>query len=237
MEKQELHQAIAKQFSGLKVDEYMVKKVILTLNFNAEKPTSWNEQELFQFSRELRKLSKPMIIAANKVDTERGKENYEKLKLEFPDLMIVPCSADSELALREAGKAGLIDYVPGDKDFKIKKELNERQKEALVKIKKNILDIFPDGTGVQAILNAAVFKLLKYITIFPAGAHKLADKDGNILPDCFLMPSESTALDFAFKVHSDIGKNFVKAIDARTKMAYGKDHKLKNGDALEIMVK
>jgi (p)ppGpp synthase/HD superfamily hydrolase len=57
------------------------------------------------------------------------------------------------------------------------------------------------------------------------------------LPDCFLLPPGSTALDFANKIHTDLGKNFVKAIDARTKMAYGRDHKLKNGDALEIMVK
>jgi hypothetical protein len=37
----------------------------------------------------------------------------EKLKEAYPDLLIVPCSADSELALREASKAGLIDYIPG----------------------------------------------------------------------------------------------------------------------------
>jgi len=237
MEKQEFHQAIAKQFSGLKVDEFMVKKVLSILNFNAEKPTSWTERELFQFARELRKLSKPMIIAANKCDIETGRENFSRLREEFPDLMIIPCSADSELALREAAKAGLVDYIPGERKFEVKKELNERQKDALAKIKKNIMDFFPDGTGVQAILNSAVFNLLKYIAIFPAGAHKLADKDGNILPDCFLMPSGSTALDFAFRVHTDIGKNFVKAIDARTKMAYGKDYRLKHRDALEIMTK
>ena len=237
MEKGQFHEAVAKQFSGLKVDEFMVKKVVLSLGFNVEKPASWTDEQVFKFARELRKLSKPMIIAANKIDDAKAQENFKKLREEFPGYMIIPCSADSELALREAAKAGLINYIPGERDFKLKGQVNDQQKAALEKIKKNVLDQFADGTGVQAVLNAAVFDLLKYIAIFPAGAYKLADKDGNILPDCFLLPPGSTALDFANKIHTDLGKNFVKAIDARTKMAYGRDHKLKNGDALEIMVK
>ena len=83
----------------------------------------------------------------------------------------------------------------------------------------------------------AVFELLKYIAIFPAGAHKLTDSKGNILPDCFLLPPNSTALDFAFFLHTDFGKNFIKAIDARSKKALGKEYMLKNGDALEIVTR
>jgi hypothetical protein len=202
---------------------------------NPDSAASWTNEDLFKFSRILRKISKPMLIAANKCDTEEGKKNYSRLKEDFPEYIIVPCAADSELALREAAKAGLIDYIPGEKDFKINKQLNERQKAALEIIKKDVLDVFPEGTGVQSILNQAVFSLLKYIAIFPAGAHKLADRDGNILPDCFLLPPGSTALDFAFTVHSDLGKNFIKAIDARTKRILGKEHKLKHRDALEIV--
>ena len=234
MEKQELHQAVAKQFSGLKVDEFMVKKVLSILNFNAERPSSWTEMQLFQFARELRKLSKPMIIAANKCDMPKSQENLKKLGQEFPHLRIIPCSAEAELALREAAKAELINYIPGEKTFKILKELDEKKRKALEFMQEKILNVY-GSTGVQEILNNAVFELLKYIAVFPAGAYKLADKDGNILPDCFLLPEGSTALDFAYKVHSDLGKNFIKAIDARTKMAYGKDHKLKHRDALEIV--
>jgi ribosome-binding ATPase YchF (GTP1/OBG family) len=179
-------------------------------------------------------MSKPMIIAANKCDTSFGKTNAERLAKEFPDYLVVPCSADSELALRQAAKAGLIEYVPGENDFKLKKELGAKQVEALESIKKNVLTQFTEGSGVQAVLNHAVFDLLKYIAIFPAGAHKLADSKGNILPDCFLLPQGSSALDFAFSLHSDIGKNFVKAIDARTGQARSKDYILKNRDALEI---
>ena len=61
-------QAVTKQFSGLKVKEEDVKQVVLKTNLNTEKPTSWNEEQIFQFARELRKLTKPMLIAANKAE-------------------------------------------------------------------------------------------------------------------------------------------------------------------------
>lgn len=227
-------QAVAKQFSGLKVNEEQIKSVLRKLN-SKEKPSRWNEKQVKEFTSALRKESKPMIIAANKIDTAKGKENYDKLKKKFPNLIIIPCSADSELALREAAKAGLIEYIPGDRDFKITKEVNEAQKSALKKIKKNVLEEYETGTGVQAILNKAVFELLKYLAIFPAGATKLKDSKGRTLPDCFLLPPESTALDFAYFLHTDFGKNFIRAIDARTKKTLGRDYKLKNRDALEIV--
>ena len=129
----------------------------------------------------------------------------------------------------------MIEYIPGDKDFKIIGNINEAQEEALRKIKKNVLHVFETGTGVQAVLNKAVFELLGYLAIFPAGATKLKDSKGRILPDCFLLPPESTAIDFAYYLHTDFGKNFIRAIDARTKKTLGRDYKLKNRDALEIV--
>ena len=226
-------EVVAKQFSGLKVKEEQVKDVLLKSNL-PERASSWNEDQLMQFASALRKASKPMIIAANKIDLDDGEENYKKIKDKFKDYLVIPCSADSELALRQAAKSGLIEYVPGDRNFKILKELNEKQTEALEKIKKNVLEKYEYGTGVQEVLNKSVFDFLGYIAIFPASANKLGDSKGNILPDCFLLPPGATALDFAYFLHTDFGKNFIKAIDARTKMAWGKDHKLKHRDALEI---
>ena len=133
-------EAIAKQFSGLKVTEAQVKKVLLRMKNLPEKPTTWTEDHLFWFASELRTESKPTIIAANKIDLEKSNSNYILLKMKFPGLMIIPCSADSELALREAAKSNLIDYIPGERNFEIKKELNPAQKEALDKIKANVLD-------------------------------------------------------------------------------------------------
>jgi len=218
----------------LKVNEEQIKKVLRNLNLSA-KPNQWTEEEVKKFTSELRKESKPMIIAANKIDTPKGKENYEMLVKKFPGLLIIPCSSDSELALREAAKANMLEYIPGETDFRITGNLNEAQEEALKRIKKNVLNAFETGTGIQAILNKAVFELLGYLAIFPAGATKLKDSKGRTLPDCFLLPPESTALDFAYFLHTDFGKNFIRAIDAKTKKTVGRDYKLKNRDALEIV--
>jgi ribosome-binding ATPase YchF (GTP1/OBG family) len=236
MEGQKLSDAIVKQFSGLKVKEEHVQEILLNSTL-PEKCSSWSNEELMNFSRDLRHISKPMIIAANKIDIDSGYENYLKVKEKFSNLIIIPCSADSELALRQASKAEIIEYIPGEKEFTILKDLNEKQKEALEKIRKNVLEKFEFGTGVQEILNKAVFEMLGYIPIFPASANKLGDSKGNILPDCFLLPPGSTALDFAYYLHTDFGKNFIKAINAKTKMVLGKDYKLKPRDALEIITR
>ena len=113
-------------------------------------------------------------------------------------------------------------------------KLNEKQKSALEKIKE-ILKEFRN-TGVQEVLNKIILEILQYIAIFPAGA-KLEDSKGNVLPDCYLMKKGSTALDFAYRLHTDIGKSFIKAIDVRTKRAVGKDYALKHMDGLEIITK
>lgn len=233
MQKKKLAEAIAKQFSGLKVTEDDVNHVLLKLKYNIEKPTLWTDAEVEKFSQELRKYTKPMIIAANKMDRPNSEANFNKFKSEF-DYPIYPCFAEGELALREADKHGLIEYIPGEKTFTLKKELNPKQKEALDNIQK-ILDKY-GSSGVQNVLNGVVFDVLKYLCIFPAGS-KMADSKGNVLPDCYLMPPGSTALDFAFRLHSDIGKNFVKAVHVRNKLAVGKDYQLKHRDGLEIMTK
>lgn len=227
-------EAIAKQFSGLKVSNEDVKIAIREGNFDVKKAKDWNDKEILRFASFLRKISKPMIIAANKIDRPKSKENLEKIKKEF-DYVIIPCSAESELALKEAYKNKVIEYLSGDSDFKILKEVNEKQSQALEFIKESVLKEF-GSTGVQDVLNKVVFDVLGYIAIFPAGS-KLADSKGNILPDCFLLPKGSTALDFAYSLHTDIGKDFVKAIDVRTKQAIGKDHKLKHRDGIEIMTR
>ena len=231
--KEEFAKSVAKQFSGLKITENQVRDVILKHNFNTTQPSKWTDKELLRFCHELRHFSKPMIIAANKSDTENAAENLKKIKSNFPNLIIIPCSADSELALKEASKHGLIEYIPGESNFKVLKQLSQAQKQALETIKEKVLDVY-GSTGIQEVLNKTVFGLLDYIAVFPAGS-KLADSKGNILPDCFLLPNGSTALDFAFIVHTDLGKNFIRAIDARTKRVIGKEHVLKHRDGIEII--
>jgi hypothetical protein len=233
-ERPELKKALTKQLSSLRVTEELIDSVIKKLDLGLE-ILKWDKDVLTKIAIELRKETKPMIIACNKVDVNGAKEKFEKLKDEFPDHLLVPCSAESELALREASKHELISYVPGNKEFEIIKEekLNEKQKKGLELVKNDVLAKF-NSTGVQNVLDKAVFELLGYIAIFPGGVNNLKDQHGKILPDCFLMPPKTTALDFAFRLHTDIGNAFIKAIDVKTKKPVGKDYLLKNRDVIEI---
>ncbi|HLD10820.1 MAG TPA: redox-regulated ATPase YchF [Candidatus Nanoarchaeia archaeon] len=228
----EVYRAIAKQLSGLKVTEDHVKEIVK--QFPSD-PTKWNDDLLKELTKKLRELSKPIIIAANKIDVPGSEKNIERAKKEFPNYLIILCSAEIELALREAGKKEIIDYVPGESNFTIKSTLNEKQQTGLNLIKQ-FLEKYKT-TGIQNILNIAVFDFLKYLAIFPGGLNKLEDSQGRILPDCFLLPEKSTALDFAYKLHTDLGKNFIRAIDIKSKRTVGKDYQLNHLDVIEIIAK
>lgn len=235
-EKQKVKVALAKQLSGLKVTEDMVSDAIRKLELDPENVRAWDEEDLKNMAIYLRKETKPMIIACNKIDVKGAKQNYERLTQEFSENILVECSAESELALREAAKHNLIDYIPGEESFNIKEpeKLNDNQKAALNFVKENILSKF-NSTGVQTVLDKAVFELLGYIAVFPGGVNKLEDSEGRVLPDCFLIPGDSTALDFAYRIHTDLGNNFIRAIDVRKKLTVGKEHKLNNRDVVEIV--
>jgi len=230
----EIKKVLGQQLSGLHVNEEMVQDSLKELKLT-HKVMEWSDDDVKALATSLRKKTKPMIIAANKIDVEGAEYEFEKVKNRFKDLMIIPCSAEVELTLREAAKHNLIEYIPGDNKFKIIGNLNEKQKKALEFVE-DFLKKFK-STGVQEVLDRAVFDLLKYIAIFPGGVNNLFDKNGRCLPDCFLMREGSTALDFAYKIHQDIGDNFIKAIDVRTKRAVGKDYKLKHRDVIEIKTK
>ena len=234
--KQEI--VINKQMSGIGAREEIIKEILSKTGLREKKTIEWNDDDLKLLCSELRKETKPIIIAANKMDIPEASKNLEIIKKEFSDYIIIGCSAESELALKEASKNELIEYVPGDNDFSITEkggaQLNVKQKQALGFIKTNILDEF-GSTGVQQVMDDCVLKVLKQIAIFPGGVNKMEDQYGNVLPDCFFMPPDSTALDFAYRIHTDIGNKFIRAIDVRSKMTVGKEHKLKHRDVVEII--
>jgi ribosome-binding ATPase YchF (GTP1/OBG family) len=88
------------------------------------------------------------------------------------------------------------------------------------------------GTGVQQALETALFEELDAIAVFP-GARKPQD-DGTFLQDCFVLPDGSTAEDFAYFLHSDIGEGFLHAHDVRTERQIGADSELDHRDVVEI---
>lgn len=231
--KEKIEKTITKQMGAFRVTEEMVKEVLLKTGLGEKQVDKWTEEELRTVATELRKRTKPILIACNKMDLPDSEKNLEKLRETFPDYTIVPCLADAELALREAAKKGFIDYSPGDGDFSIKGSTNERQKAALEKIRA-LLKHF-GSSGVQDVLDRAVFNFLGYIAIFPGGIGKLEDSEGRVLPDCFLMPQGSTALDFAYRLHTDFGKNFLYAMDVKKRQRIGREHALQHRDVIEIV--
>ena len=101
-------------------------------------------------------------------------------------------------------------------------------------IRKNVLQMF-SSTGVQNVIDTAVFSLLDMVVVYPVeNEHKLSDKKGNILPDAMLIKRGSTALDLAYRVHEDIGKKFISAMDARTGKSVSASYALKDGDIISI---
>ncbi|PIO00284.1 hypothetical protein COT72_01095 [archaeon CG10_big_fil_rev_8_21_14_0_10_43_11] len=230
----EVHKAVAKQMSGLGVSEDLAKDVLLRHPLS-ERVRDWTDADLKGLARVLRKKTKPIIIAANKMDVVSGKDGFERLKTAFPQYTIIACSGMAEVALKELDRAEKIKYIPGDAHFEVTGALDEKQRAITTFIKEHVLNVF-GTTGIQSVLNTTVFDVLNYVYVFPGSASgKLGDKHGNILPDCYLLPPGSTALDFAYHVHTDFGKKFIKAIDVRKKQTIGKEHELASGDVIEIM--
>ncbi|MFH1403992.1 MAG: redox-regulated ATPase YchF [Candidatus Altiarchaeota archaeon] len=219
---------LTEQLSGLQVTEAHVKKALTETGLGDK--LDWGEEDINAFAVRLRGISKPILIAANKIDL--GGENYERLKEKYG---MIPVCAEAELALREADAHGMIEYTPGEAGFTVKGELQEKQAKALEFVSERILKRY-GSTGVQECLNKAVYEVLDLITVYPVeNEGKLADGKGNVLPDSFLMPRGSTTLDLAYKVHSDIGDKFIGAVDCRTKQKVGRDHELKDCDVIKII--
>ena len=226
---EKIEHLLAIQLAGTNVNEHQIKNSIIKLGLLDKPPSKWTEAEICNLSYEIRKISKPMVVAANKKDIAPV-QNLERLVL-LKD-RVIKTSAEAELALRLANKNRLIDYIPGDKHFKIIGAVSDQQKKGLEKI---LTLIAEEGTGVQTCINSAVFDVLDYIVVYPVeDENKLTDSNGNVLPDAFLMKRGQTVKDLAYKVHTDIGIGFLYAIDARNKKRLGEHHVLSNGDVIKI---
>lgn len=232
--KEEFGSLIEEKLSGLGIRRDHITKAHQKTGLNFEKPTSWSDEQLLSLISELRRYSKPMLIAANKIDVSPAEENLKLLQA--MNHMVIPCCAEAELALRRAAEKNRISYVPGNSNFKIMgtAELTTDQKNALTRIKEKVL--IPLGsTGVQDALNLAFFRLLQMITVYPVeDAEKLTDHKGRILPDAYLVPYGTTAKEFAALIHSDLASGFLYATEVRSKMRVADDYVLKDGDVITI---
>ena len=220
---------LSERLAGLKFTREHVVTALRKANIS--KPVmKWGKEEGRIIAEILQEIAKPIVIAANKADIS-SKGNLETLS----DKGAVITVADYELALKKAAEVQLIEYNPGESDFTISGDkLTEGQKSALQKIK-DYLKIY-NSTGVQDCLEKAVVEKLDLVAVYPVEDEThFTDGQGRVLPDAFLLSRGSTAIDLAYKVHSDIGDSFIRAIDCRSKRIIGKDHELQDGDIIKIV--
>ncbi|MCW3984957.1 MAG: redox-regulated ATPase YchF [Candidatus Bathyarchaeota archaeon] len=226
---------LEERLSGLSIKRGHIFEAIRQSGLNADKPASWSEEELLKFIDTLRRIAKPMLVAANKIDLPTAEENVERLKQQ--DYFVISCSAEAELALRRATEKEWIDYKPGDCNYNILKPavLTETQQKALQTIKERILTPF-GTTGVQEAINAAYFKLLNCIVVYPVeDIEKLSNHKGEVLPDAYIVPYGTTARQLAYLIHTELGDNFIYAVEVREKKRIGEDHVLKDRDVITIV--
>ena len=224
---------LAHRFTGIGINESYIDQVLNKMSLKSKNPKEWSESDVMNFLKSLRKISKPMLVASNKADLCEDLDIIKKISENFTT---IACSAETELLLKKATKAGLIDYISGNISFNGKEDTNlSNEQNNALHLAKNVLTKL-GVTGVQKILNSIVFDVLKMIVVFPVEDEtKLSNKDGQVLPDAKLLSSNSTAKDLAFIIHQDIGKGFLHAVDAKTKQRIGAEHYLKNGDIIKIV--
>lgn len=233
--REEIGRHLAEKLTGLGMNRAHIAVAVERAGLDPYRARRWSGDDLAHFVSELRKVSKPLIIAANKADRDHSEENVEHLKA--AGYRVIPTSAEAELALRRAAAAGLIRYTPGDHDFEVIKPsgLSGGQNKALEMIRERVFKRWRT-TGVQETINDAFFQLLDSIVVYPVeDAEKLTDHAGRVLPDCYLVPRGTTARQFASLIHTELGESFIFAIDARTKRRLGDDYILNNNDIIQIV--
>jgi ribosome-binding ATPase YchF (GTP1/OBG family) len=223
---------LAEQMSAFRTNEDEIKQVILSLDLELD-PEAWDDEDRAALAREIRIRTKPMIVAANKMDTPAAQDNYEAVTSDpdYDHLTVVPVSAHAEKALKTADEQGAVAYRPGAEDFEIAGDVSDEQAVGLRQIESFVTEF--GGTGVQSALETALFEEFGAKAVFP-GSGSPRDT-GEFLQDCLVLPENATAEDFAYHLHSDIGEGFLHGIDARSGRQVGADTTLDHRDVVEIV--
>lgn len=222
--------AVADALAGMMVSGAQVEKSLSRAGLVGRR-INWNADEALLFSKELVRISKPMLIIANKMDMDGAERGFAMLKERFGD-RVVGISAAVELALAKAEQSGMIKI--SERRFSVVGVATPEQLSALDYMRR-----FKSGPHISSageLINKVVFETLGYIVVYPVeDEHKYTDGSGNVLPDAVLLKKGSTAKDLAYKIHTDIGARMLHAIDCRSRMMIAKDHVLKNGDVIKIV--
>ena len=235
---------ILAQLSGIGADATHVSVGLAAVSSehpDAGVPWSWGIEELSTLAKTVRAALFPICVAANKADrAEDG--SWKKLAdlVTSSGGILVPTSAEAELALSRASAAGLIQHRPGREGFTITEDgeskLSEAQRTALSSIDKSLSRW--SGGGLVGLVGDIVFDRLDRRVAYPVQDEThWVDGEGNVLPDAILIPEETTAKGLAYAVHTDLGDGFIRATDALSGRVIGADHEVQNGDVIRIHAK
>jgi ribosome-binding ATPase YchF (GTP1/OBG family) len=225
-------EVLAEQLSAFGISAGEIKQVILSLGLDVA-PLSWTLDERERLAREIRTRTKPMVIAANKMDTHAAQDHWDEIANDpdYEHLTFVPVSAHAEKALKNGKEQGVVDYTPGEAEFEITGEVPPEKTDGLEQIRTFVEEF--DGTGVQQALEAAVFDVLGLKAVFPGSAS--GTWSNGPFRDCFLLPADATAEDFAYHLHSDIGEGFLHGINCRNERQVGAETVLGHRDVVEVV--
>ncbi|MGQ4556309.1 YchF-related putative GTPase [Halobellus sp. GM3] len=232
-EEKQIEEDLAEQMSAFKTNKDEIKQILLATDAGLN-PEEWDDETKARVAREIRKRTKPIVIAANKMDKPEAQSHFEAVTSDpdYDHLAFVPTSAHAEKALKQADEADVVDYRPGADSFEIVGDPSAEQAAGLEQIREYVAAF--GGTGVQDVLESALFDVMGAIAVFPGSANGRADSQG-VFRDCFVLPEGSTTEDFAYHLHSDIGDGLLHGIDCRSSRQVGADHELAHRDVVEIV--
>jgi hypothetical protein len=225
------------RLTGLAIGASEVAAALRTVPLDRDRPSKWTVEDRRRLARELLRVAKPRIIAANKCDRSTPAQVDALAEAIAPIPSVATC-AEAELALRRAARAGLLKYSPGDSSFTVANpgKLSAAQARALDEFKAVLTKW--GTTGAQKALETLIFGHLHRIPIFPVEDEThWTDSQGRVLPDVFLVPAGTPARAVAYRVHTDLGENFIRAIDGRTHRALAADHPMAAGSVVRIVAR
>lgn len=237
LEGKKIEEFLQERLTGLSIGMAGITAALRAVPVDRLHPGRWTEAERTDLARSLLRASKPRVVAANKCD-RATRDQADALSGRVDPIPVVPTASDAELTLRRAGRAGLVEYRPGDPTFTVPDpaRLSAGQQRALEEIR----HVFAawESTGVQQSLEAIVYGRLGMIVVYPVEDEThWTDSRGRVLPDAFLVPADTPARAVAYRVHTDLGENFVRAIDGRNHRAIAADHALAPNAVVRIVAR
>ncbi|MGC9071761.1 MAG: redox-regulated ATPase YchF [Acidilobus sp.] len=227
--------AFAQRVSGFGITRGQVEQALAALKISEFELPKLAEDDLLRLVKTLRRMTKPMVIVANKVDIPGSERNVERLRASFPEAPVVPTSSLAEAILKRLSKQGIVSYIPGDPDFKVKSRPVDPRAQKAIDMIRELMDKFR-GTGVVQSINTALFGVLKLIAVYPVeDFNRYTDKQGRVLPDVLLVPRGTTAKELAYHIHTDLGDTFLYAVNAKSKQRVGANYVLQDDDVIKVV--